>query len=53
MKSHQRTHLHGVLMDGYTPCLRVLSAAELERLPRLSETPGAVEKPSDQPIATT
>lgn len=44
MQSHKRTHVHGLVMDGYTPCLRVLIAAEQERLPRLTATPGTVGK---------
>ena len=37
MKSHQRTHLHGVIMLGYTPCLRVLSTSECGQAQALSE----------------
>jgi arginine decarboxylase len=28
MRSHKRTEMHGVLMDGYVPCLRVMTRAE-------------------------
>lgn len=28
MRSHKRTDLHGVVHDGYTPCIRVMTAAE-------------------------
>ena len=36
MRSHKRTEMHGVIMDGYVPCLRVLSAPEAKRLTRLA-----------------
>jgi hypothetical protein len=28
MRSHKRTDLHGVVHDGYTPCIRVMTQAE-------------------------
>ena len=28
MRSHKRTDLHGVVHDGYTPCIRVMTLAE-------------------------
>jgi arginine decarboxylase len=28
MRSHKRTDLHGVVRDGYTPCIRVMTLAE-------------------------
>lgn len=35
MRSHRRTDLHGVVHDGYEPCVRVLTADEAARLPAL------------------
>ena len=37
MKSHKRTDLHGVIMNGYTPCIRVLTAAEAARIRPISD----------------
>lgn len=33
MRSHRRTDLHGLVDDGYVPCVRVLTADEVARLP--------------------
>ena len=35
MKSHKRTDMHGVVFDGYVPCIRVLNQAEMSQLRRL------------------
>lgn len=36
MKRHKRTELHGVVMDGDDlPCIRVLTEAEVEKIPPL------------------
>jgi arginine decarboxylase len=35
MKSHKRTDLHGVVLDGDLPCLRVLTPDEAARIPAL------------------
>jgi arginine decarboxylase len=36
MKSHKRTDLHGVVLDGDLPCVRVLSRDEERRIPALA-----------------
>ena len=38
IKSHRRTHLHGVVMAGDTPCLRVLRLTEQQQLTPLAES---------------
>jgi arginine decarboxylase len=35
LRSHKRVELHGIVYDGYLPCLRVLSAADEKGLKRL------------------
>lgn len=35
MRSHKRSDLHGVALDGYTPCVRVLTHDEERALPAL------------------
>jgi arginine decarboxylase len=35
LRSHRRVELHGIVYDGYLPCLRVLSAADEKGLKRL------------------
>jgi arginine decarboxylase len=35
MRSHKRSDLHGVVLDGYTPCVRVLTAGEERAIPTL------------------
>lgn len=37
MRSHKRTDMHGVVFDGYVPCLRVLTTDEEATLRPLSE----------------
>lgn len=35
MRSHKRSDLHGVVLDGYTPCVRVLTRDEERAIPTL------------------
>ena len=35
MKSHKRTDMHGVVYDGYLPCIRVVTQTEAKSLTRL------------------
>lgn len=35
MKSHKRTDMHGVVYDGYLPCIRVVTQTEAKSLSRL------------------
>jgi arginine decarboxylase len=35
MRSHKRVELHGIVYDGYLPCVRVLSSTDEKGLKRL------------------
>jgi arginine decarboxylase len=35
LRSHKRVELHGIVYDGYVPCVRVLTAADEKGLKRL------------------
>jgi len=35
LRSHRRIELHGIVYDGYLPCIRVLSAADEKGLKKL------------------
>jgi arginine decarboxylase len=35
LRSHKRIELHGILYDGYMPCLRVLTPADEKGLKRI------------------
>ena len=36
LRSQKRVELHGIVHDGYLPCVRVLSASEEKKLKRLA-----------------
>jgi arginine decarboxylase len=35
LRSQKRVEMHGIVYDGYLPCVRVLTAAEEKKLRRL------------------
>jgi arginine decarboxylase len=35
LRSHKRVELHGIVYDGYLPCVRVLTAADEKGLKKL------------------
>jgi arginine decarboxylase len=38
LRSHKRIELHGILYDGYMPCLRVLTPGDEKGLKRIKPT---------------